>query len=318
MALVNPNSPASKVYTHQRKIYINHKLDSAALAADSLDISAVFTFTLTTALTAILEQTAKYILFPGAVLFNGMRMLLAWRDVALHRGEKSLIKNYVLGALIESVAFVGISVAVLGAFIATAIFANITPVIFAAVMGFKALSNFARVSFALYEFATARTAAEQLVYQKQMFTLAAAATASLFAGVAVLGAMIYMQHLLSIFGIAAGFIGLSVAAYKWQAAKNPPPPCEDIISGATQVVENNQIKDFPSQNTKSPAPDSTYIVGKIMDLSAPFSSSSNLEIRTESSEPGLPPTHAQQQPEIPESTAKDTVCTVGTVDRRVQ
>lgn len=240
MATTSPltHDDLEKKYINAQHNYISQKVDSVAIGLDALDIGTVFVLTAEATLQRILEETAKFILFPVAALLNIFRAIISWRDAAANKGKNGTGFN----AFVETVAAVGITIAVVGGLAFSYIFAPITPIIFASVMAFKTLANGLASAFYWGKYFASNDAESKRIYKTKGTMYAGAATVTLFAGLAVTSVMILLQSYMSFLGIMAGVIGVGVAIYKWRQSNKPVQP------SATQ--ENQD--DYDDEMSNSP------------------------------------------------------------------
>lgn len=209
-----------KKYINAQHNYISQKVDSVAIGLDALDIGTVFVLTAEATLQRILEETAKFILFPIAALLNIFRAIISWRDAAANKGKNGTGFN----AFVETVAAVGITIAVVGGLAFSYIFAPITPIIFASVMAFKTLANGLASAFYWGKYFASNDTESKHIYKTKGTMYAGAAAVTLFAGLAVTSVMILLQSYMSFLGMLAGVTGVGVAIYKWRHSNKPVPP----------------------------------------------------------------------------------------------
>lgn len=197
-------------------IHQNQKAELAVNAVDALDISMIFSMFLKNTLHALLESYLKYALFPLAAAANGIKAMLAWRQVILEHDEKTgkLKTNLIVRAIIETIVATAITIAVVGALAFSSIFSTAAPIIFAATLSFKASYHLlAGCYYSAKESVSADIAIKNESRQLADSNIVAAISGT-FTTVAVVAVLIFAKPLFATLGIAAGIIGSGFAIYK--------------------------------------------------------------------------------------------------------
>src|SRR5690349_11810193 len=108
----------------------NQMATAAVVATESLDLAAIYTMFLKPTMHALLEETAKFIMFPIAAAASIITAALMWRHAYLDRNKKNNAKSRnIVRAVVETVAAAAVTTAVIGGLAATATFALATPII---------------------------------------------------------------------------------------------------------------------------------------------------------------------------------------------
>jgi hypothetical protein len=234
-----------------RESAINQRVDLTLGIVDSLTISSIFTLFLKDVFRKMLEETARFILFPLSGAIAVIRAALAIRQASIDKGQNGTVTR----AVIEVAAAAAISTAVVGGFVAASIFATIAPLIFTATLAAKTLFH---TGSAVYYWGQSVLAAKRnetdnaTHYRNVARTHAVGATALTLATVAIAGVMLLGKTILAVVGLVSGAIATASSVHTLFTTRIPPNggyagvPTKDDTDR-----ENNENAATPPKSTNS-------------------------------------------------------------------
>jgi len=202
---------------NQRSIAIarNGMLDSIITFLDALDLGVIYTMFFAPVLHQFLEEIGRYFLFPIAAVASGIEAILAWRHAKLEKFKS----NTLALALVKTVAFVGISVAVIGALV-SGYFSVATPAIFIAVVGGKTLFHAASAVYYAGKASATTDPVEKAKHREMAKKSIFQAVAGAVATAAVVGVFLLGKFALAAVGVVGAVMLAGLAIYKgYQAHK---------------------------------------------------------------------------------------------------
>ena len=223
----------------ERASRLNQQVDLAFGVLDSANFTTIFTLFLTEVTTRMLQDTARFILFPVSGAMAAIHAILAIRQAKLNGGKNGTLLN----AVIESVSALAVITAVVGGFVAASIFATVSPIIFTAIMSAKTLYHFGATCYYLGCAAIEKDKQLKAEYRAAAFGHGVATTAGALATVAVALVMIAAKPLLGILGIVSGAIGMGFALYN--LINSPPLPAEPATG---QIADKDKALEETNQD----------------------------------------------------------------------
>ena len=226
-----------------RKLAINQKADLTIGVFDSMNLISIFSLLLTETTTRMLQEMARFALFPVSVAFAGIRAVLAIRQSMLTNGKNGTLAN----AIVETIAALAIATATIGGFVAATAFSLASPIIMTVATAGKALFHLgATIYYAAKGYLTNDRASKEDAYNAALGHGIATTALSLIT-VAVALVMIAAKPLWGILAIAAGTIGISYSLY--HLATDPAIPPASPKPGYTPIETNENSEKPKSTNS---------------------------------------------------------------------
>lgn len=211
--MVNPNDEELK---------LNQKLTVGVGMVDSANLITMFVFYLKDAWLVLLQETARFILFPVSASITMVQMILAWRKAKLENSSDAWVH-----AGVEIVVGLGLITAMVGSLIAAPIFAAVAPFIFTVLLALKTLYTIGKAFYYSYKAYEAGQQAEsasevdkptwierQKDYQTKAYQHGITAFALVLLTIAVPFVMILLKPIVPILGVIAGALGFIYGAYQ--------------------------------------------------------------------------------------------------------
>jgi hypothetical protein len=218
----------------QRQSVINQNVSTTVGIVDSLNIITIFTLFLKDVFRKMLEETARFILFPMAAAFPIIQACLAWRQASIDRGKNGTLAK----AVVETAAAIAITTAVIGALVTTTLFAFAAPMIFTATLAAKTLFHFGAACYYWGKSVATSDEAKKTAYRAAARGNMVGATALVLSTIAVAGVMLLAKPLMALIGITAGFIAISYSIYTWVKTPIPPKGYVALKDGQKQKQEH--------------------------------------------------------------------------------
>lgn len=221
----------------------NQKVSLTVGAADSANMTTIFTSFLIDVFSKFMEETGRFYFFPLAAAGSMIQMILAWRQDGLDQG-----KNGALGkALVETIGFLGITTAVVGGFVAATLFATVAPILFTATVAFKSLYHAGTACYNWYKSATTSDPNQKAIYSATARANAVGAFAGTLATLAIGLVMIAAKPICAVLGVAAGLIGTVYSLYKrFTMPASKPSVAKKVDDTLKQPLLSNENDVSPS------------------------------------------------------------------------
>lgn len=228
-----------------RKLALTQKADLTIGVFDSMNLISIFSLLLTEATARLLQEMARFALFPASVAFAGIRAILAIRQSMLTDGKHGTFAN----AVIETIGAIAIATATIGGFVAATAFSLASPIIMTVATAIKAAFHLgATIYYGAKGYLSKDPALKEENYNAALGHGIATIVLSLIT-VAVAMVMIAAKPLLGILAIVGGSIGMGYSIYHLvtDPAIPPAPPKPGYSPVATS---ENSEKPSPTNSAK--------------------------------------------------------------------
>jgi len=213
----------------------NVKITLGVGIADSANLITIFTMFLWEVTKRMLEETAKFVLFPVSAAGAIIEAVLAWRQKRLDEGKNGTLA----AAIVKTAAALAITIAVIGALAFSSVFATVSPIIFTATLAVKTLFHYGAAAYYWWKSAATQDPEKRAAYRAAMQGNAVGATALTLATLAVSLVMIALKPIMAIFGIVAGVIAGGYSIYKLATIKTPAP----VAANYQQIPTRDEQED---------------------------------------------------------------------------
>ena len=219
-----------------RKIMINQKMDLVLGTFDTANLISIFSLFFTEVTRRMLDETARFVLFPVSATFAGIRAILAIRQAKLTNGKNDTLSN----AIIETIAAIAIITATIGGFVAATAFAAVSPIIMTVTTAVKGAYHLGLTAYYLAK----GYVAEDPILKAENYGAARghsiATTALALITVAVATVMIAAKPLLGILAIVGGSIGFVYNLYHLMTDPAIPPEAPSASQTQENSLENSE------------------------------------------------------------------------------
>jgi hypothetical protein len=220
-----------------RKSVRNQQASLIVGAADAMTLSTIFFMFLSEVMHRMLEETARFALFPVAAALSLIRAGLAWRQAKLDEGRNGTLA----AAGVETVTALAVSTAVIGGLALGAVFAAVSPIIFVVTMAAKTLFHLGSAAYYLAKsFMPSISNDERDAFRSAARSHAVGALAVGLATIAIGFVMIAAKPIVAIVGVIAGLIGTAYSLYKFFSTPTSSVVTRAATPANTQVVEINR------------------------------------------------------------------------------
>ena len=202
-----------------RKKAINEQVDNVVGIVDSLNLSTTFIMMLTEVLERLVDEMAKFVLYPVSIVTGLLKAGLAWRQAYLNKGDNGAV----VSAVVQTVSAVAMGIITLGGLVASAIFAAIAPFAFTLILAAKTLFHFGASIYHGVQSLLADTEYERNKHRAAAKEHLIGTVALTLATIAIAAVTIFAKPIVGILGIIAGVIGAAYSLYNVLTTTVPDP-----------------------------------------------------------------------------------------------